>query len=174
MLMAISIYILAGIATISLLYILVTYNHFIKLNNSVKETFATMDVYLKKRWDLIPCIVQTAKEYAKHEKDTLEEVIRIRSGIYDMMSPNDKIYTNEQLTTDISKIMQVAEKDPYLKANRNFLDLSTQLSDIENDIANARTYYNGAASVINAKIRMFPGNMFAALFRFKVSRLFEN
>ena len=105
-----------------LLYVLVTYNSFISLSNNVKEAFATMDVYLKKRWDLIPAIVQTVKAYAKHEKDTLEEVIRIRSGIYDMMSQNDKIYTNEQLRTDISKIMMVAEKYPDLKANENFLD----------------------------------------------------
>ena len=90
-----------------------------------------------------------------------------------MMSPNDKIYTSELLKTDISKIMMVAENYPDLKANENFLDLSMQLSTIENEIANARKYYNAAVRIINIKIRMFPSNMVAALFRFKESRMFE-
>ena len=167
------IYIISGIVALLLLYVLVTYNSFISLSNRVKEAFATMDVYLKKRWDLIPNIVQAVKRYAKHEKDTLEEVIRIRSGIYYMMSQNDKIYTNEQLRTDISKIMMVAENYPDLKANQNFLDLSTQLSNVENDIANARKYYNAAVRIINSKIQMFPSCMVAALFRFEEGRMFE-
>ena len=167
------IYLISGIVIILLYYTLVTYNSFISLSNNVKEAFATMDVYLKKRWDLIPAIVQTVKGYAKHEKDTLEEVIRIRSGVYDMMSQSDKIYTNEQLRSDISKIMMVAEKYPDLKANENFLDLSKQLSNVENDIANARKYYNAVVRIINNKIRMFPSNMIAALFRFKEERMFE-
>ena len=167
------IYLISGIVIILLYYTLVTYNSFIRLSNRVKEAFATMDVYLKKRWDLIPSLVQTVKAYAKHEKETLEEVIRIRSGIYDMMSPNDKIYTNEQLKSDISKIMMVAENYPDLKANQNFLDLSAQLSDVENDIANARKYYNAVVRIINNKIQMFPSNIVAALFRIKVGRMFE-
>ena len=167
------IYIISGIVALSLLYILVTYNSFIRLSNSVKEAFATMDVYLKKRWDLIPAIVQTVKGYAKHEKDTLEEVVRIRSGVYDMMSQDDKIYTNEKLRGDISKIMMVAEKYPDLKANENFLDLSRQLSSVENDIANARKYYNAVVRIINNKIQMFPSNMIAALFSFKKEKMFE-
>ena len=166
-------YAILGTVALLLLYVIVSYNSFISLSNRVKEAFATMDVYLKKRWDLIPCLVQTVKGYAKHEKDTLEALIRIRSGIYEMMSPNDKLYTNEQLKTDISKIMMVAENYPDLKANENFLDLSMQLSTIENEIANARKYYNAAVRIINIKIRMFPSNMVAALFRFKESRMFE-
>ena len=166
-------YAILGTVALLLLYVIVSYNSFISLSNRVKEAFATMDVYLKKRWDLIPSLVQTVKGYAKHEKDTLEEVIRIRSGIYDMMSPNDKIYTSELLKTDVSKIMMVAENYPDLKANENFLDLSMQLSTIENEIANARKYYNAAVRIINIKIRMFPSNMVAALFRFKESRMFE-
>ena len=167
------IYIVSGIVVLSLLYVLIAYNSFIRLSNRVKEAFATMDVYLKKRWDLIPSIVQTVKAYAKHEKDTLEEVIRIRSGIYDMMSQNDKIYTNEQLRADISKIMVVAERYPDLKANQNFLDLSAQLSNVENDIANARKHYNAVVRIINIKIQMFPSNMVAAMFRFKKGKMFE-
>jgi len=166
-------YAILGTVALLLLYVIVSYNSFISLSNRVKEAFATMDVYLKKRWDLIPGLVQTVKGYAKHEKDTLEALIRTRSGIYEMMSPNDKLYTNEQLKTDISKIMMVAENYPDLKANENFLDLSMQLSTIENEIANARKYYNAAVRIINIKIRMFPSNMVAALFRFKESRMFE-
>ena len=167
------IYILTGIVVLSLFYILVTYYSLIRLNFNVKESFAGMDVYLKKRWDLIPDLVQMVKRYAKHEKDTLEEVIRIRSGIYDMMSPDDKIYTNEQLRTDISKIMAIVEKYPDLKANQNFLDLSTQLSSVENYIADTRMFYNAAARIINSNIRMFPNNMVAKMFHFKKVRMFE-
>jgi Uncharacterized conserved protein len=167
------IYIILGIVAVSLVYVVVTYHRFIKLSIKVKEAFATMDVYLKKRWNLIPGIVLTITGYIKYERETLEEVIRIRSGVYDMMSSNDKIYTNEQLSMDISKIMMVAEKYPDLKTNQNFLDLSTQLSNVENDIADAGKYYNTAVRIINLKIQMFPSSMVATLFRFKVQRMFE-
>jgi len=167
------IYIISGIVALSLIYAFATYNTLIRLSIKVMEAFATMDVYLKKRWDLIPRIVLTVTGYIKYERETLDEVIRIRSGIYDMMSPNDKIYTNEKLNTDISKIMMVAEKYPDLKTNQNFLDLSTQLSEVENDIADAGKYYNTMALIINNNMQMFPNNMVATLFRFKACRMFE-
>ena len=172
--MNIWIYILSGTVTSSLFYVLVTYSSLIRLSNKVKDAFAAMDVYLKKRWDLIPCIIKTVNGYAKHERDTLDDIIRIRSGIYEMMSPNDKIYTNEKLRTDISKIMMAAERYPDLKANQNYLDLCTKLSIIENEIANTREHYNEAAKVINLKIQIFPNSLVAAMFRFKERRMFES
>ena len=171
--MNIWIYILSGTVTSSLFYVLVTYSSLFRLSNKVKDAFAAMDVYLKKRWDLIPCVIKTVNGYAKHERDTLDDIIRIRSGIYDMMSPNDKIYTNEKLRTDISKIMMAAERYPDLKANQNYLDLCTKLSIIENEIANTREHYNEAAKVINLKIQIFPNSLVAALFRFKERRMFN-
>ena len=92
-----------------IIYALATYNGFVQLNNKVKEAFSTMYVYLKKRWDLIPNIVETVKGYAKHEKDTLKEIVELRNGAYDKMSDDDKIKTNEQLSKGINKIMALAE-----------------------------------------------------------------
>src|SRR5574344_130855 len=111
------IYIIIGVFVILLIYVLSMYNSFVKLNNIVKEAFSTMDVYLKKRWDLIPNIVETVKGYAKHEKDTLEEVVKLRNSAYDKMSDDDKIKQNEKLTKGISKIMALVESYPDLKAN---------------------------------------------------------
>lgn len=167
------IYIVIGIIALLLIYTLVIYNSFIKLSNRVKEAFATMDVYLKKRWDLIPNIVKTVKGYAKHEKDTLEKIIDLRNNAYNKMSTNDKIDANEKLTAGISKLMMLAENYPDLKANQNFLDLSSQLSKVEEDIANSRKYYNAVVRNINDKVQMFPSNIFAGLFGFMENKFFE-
>ena len=97
--------ILVVVLIICLLYFVVVYNKLIKLNNSVNESFATMDVYLKKRWDLIPNLVEIVKGYAKHEKDTFKEVVKLRNGNYDDLSNDDKIKANEKLSKGISKII---------------------------------------------------------------------
>lgn len=168
-----TIYILIGILFLLLVYIFITYNRLIKLNNEVKESFSTMDVYLKKRWDLIPNIVETVKGYAKHEKDTLESVINLRNGMYDKMSNNEKLETNEQLSTAISKLMLLAESYPGLKANESFLNLSKQLSNVENDIATARKFYNANVRDYNNKVEMFPSNVIANIFNYKIKMFFE-
>lgn len=167
------IYVVIGIAIVLLIYTFVVYNSLIKLSNKVKEAFSTMDVYLKKRWDLIPNIVEAVKGYAKHEKETLESIINLRNGTYEEMSTNDKIDKNEQLTTGISKLMMLAENYPELKANQNFLDLSSQLSKVEEDIANSRKYYNAVVRNMNNLVQMFPSNIFAGLFGFKENKFFE-
>ena len=167
------IYIIIGIIVIILIYALTLYNSFIKLNNKVKEAFSTMDVYLKKRWDLIPNIVETVKGYAKHEKDTLEEIVNLRNNVYDSMSNDEKIKTNEGLSQGINKIMALAEAYPDLKANENFKDLSKQLTKAEEDIANSRKYYNGVVRLYNNKVEMFPSNIFASLFGYKIVAMFE-
>ncbi|HPE15129.1 MAG TPA: LemA family protein [Bacilli bacterium] len=167
------VYILIGLVALLLIYVFVTYNSLIQLSNKVKEAFATMDVYLKKRWDLIPNIVETVKGYAKHEKDTLESVINLRNGAYDKMSQSDKIDANEKLTAGISKLMMLAENYPDLKANQNFMDLSSQLTKVEDDIANSRKYYNAVVRNMNDKVQMFPSNIFAGLFGFKEKKFYE-
>ena len=166
-------YIIIAIVVIILIAIFVTYNSFVQLNNKVKEAFATMDVYLKKRWDLIPNIVETVKGYAKHEKNTLKEVIELRNSTYDKMSNDEKITTNEQLSKGISKIMALAEAYPDLKASENFKDLSNQLAKIEDDIANSRKYYNGTVRIYNNKVEMFPSNIIAKIFGYKSTNMFE-
>ena len=167
------IYIAIGVFVVFLLWIFITYNNFIKLNNKVEEAFSTMDVYLKKRWDLIPNIVETVKGYAKHEKSTLEEVINLRSSSYDDMNTNDKLNVNNKLSQGISKLMSIAESYPELKAHENFKDLTNQLTRIEDDIANARKYYNGTVRIFNDKVQMFPSNIMAGIFGYKVKDMFE-
>ena len=167
------IYIIVAIIVLIIVYAFALYNSFVKLNNKVKEAFSTMDVYLKKRWDLIPNIVETVKGYVNHEKDTLREVVELRNGAYDKMSNDQKIKANEQLSSSINKVMALAEAYPDLKANENFKDLSNQLTKVEDDIANSRKYYNGAVRIYNNKIEMFPSNIFAGLFGYKSKAMFE-
>lgn len=167
------IYLIIGVIALLVIYVLVTYNVFVKMKNRVDESFSTMDVYLKKRWDLIPNIVETVKGYAKHEKSTLSDVIKLRNGAYDNMSSDEKIKANQQLSKGITKIMALAEQYPDLKANENFKDLSTQLTKIEDEIANSRKYYNGVIRIYNNKVEMFPSNIFARLFGYKSKSMFE-
>lgn len=166
-------YIVIAVVVIIILYAMVTYNSFVKLNNSLKEAFSTMDVYLKKRWDLIPNLVETVKGYVVHEENTLKEVVELRNSSYDNMSSNDKIKTNQALSKDINKIMFLAESYPDLKASTNFQDLSRELAKTEEDIANARKYYNAVTEQFNNKVEMFPSNIFAKLYGYKHQNMFQ-
>lgn len=161
------------ILIVILVYVFIQYNSLVKSNNLVKEAFSTMDVYLKKRWDLIPNIVETVKGYSKQEKETLTEVVKIRSNSYDDMNINDKVNVNTKLSGDINKLMALAEAYPELKANENYLDLSNKLTEIEEDIANSRKYYNGSVRIYNNKVEMFPSNIIAKIFGFKSEKMFE-
>ena len=162
-----------GVIVLLVIYVLITYNGFVRIKNRVEEAFSTMDVYLKKRWDLIPNIVETVKGYAKHEKSTLSEVIKLRNGAYDDMSSDEKIKANQELSKGITKIMALAEQYPDLKANENFKDLSAQLTKIEDEIANSRKYYNGTVREFNDKVQMFPSNVVAMIFGYKTKTMFE-
>ena len=166
-------YIIIAVVVVLLLLIFRTYNSFVKLNNKVEEAFSTMDVYLKKRWDLIPNIIETVKGYTKHEKNTLEEVISLRNSSYDKMNANDKVEVNNKLSQDIIKLMAIAESYPELKANENFKDLNNQLIKVEDDIANARKYYNGTVRIFNNKVEMFPSNIIANIFGYRSKKMFE-
>ena len=167
------IYIIIAIIVLIVIYALALYNSFVKLNNKVKEAFSTMDVYLKKRWDLIPNIVETVKGYAKHEKDTLKEVVELRNSTYDKMSDEEKIKTNEQLSSGINKIMALAEAYPDLKANQNFISLQQELANTENKISYSRQFYNDIVTTYNTKIQVFPSNIVAGMFNFTQETLFE-
>lgn len=168
-----TLYAIIGISILLLIYIFITYNSLVKSNNIVKEAFSTMDIYLKKRWDLIPNLVEIVKGYASHEKDVLEQVTTLRTDAYQNMSVDKKININEQLTQGISKIMAISENYPDLKANQNFLELSRDLTKIEDEIANSRKYYNGSVRIYNNKIEMFPSNIIAKMLGFKQTNMFE-
>lgn len=166
-------YILIGVIAIILIYFLITYNKLINLKNRVEEAFSTMDVYLKKRWDLIPNLIETVKGYAKHEKDTLNEIVSLRNKSYDNMTNSDKLLANNKVTKDISRLMLLAESYPDLKANQNFIDLSKQLTALEEDIANSRKYYNGTIRLMNNMVEMFPSNIVAKILGYKQLKMFE-
>lgn len=155
------------------IYVGITYNSLVKTRNIVLEAFSTMDVYLKKRWDLVPNLVEVVKGYAKHEKETFMQITSLRTTSYDQLSAEKKINVNEQLTQGLSKIMAIAENYPELKASQNFLDLSQNLARVEEDIANSRKYYNGAVRKMNTKVQMFPSNLVASMFGFKEYNMFE-
>ena len=166
-------WIILAIVILIIIYAFILYNNFISLDNKVKEAFSTMDVYLKKRWDLIPNLVETVKGYAKYEEGTLTRITKLRNTVYNEMTNDEKIINNEELSSDVSKIMALKEAYPELKANENFIDLSNKLTKIEDDIANARKYYNGTVRIYNNKVQMFPNNIFAKIFNYKTKRMFE-
>lgn len=154
-------------------WIIRSYNTLVSLKNKVEEAFSTMDVYLKKRFDLIPNLVETVKGYAKYESSTLEEVIKLRGETYNSMSTEKKVETNNKLSGELAKLLAVAENYPDLKANENFRDLTAQLSNIEDEIANARKYYNAVVRKMNNKVQMFPSNIVAKMFNFKEYSMFN-
>lgn len=160
------------IIAILIVYIIIQYNVFVKARNSVKEAFSTMDVYLKKRWDLVPNLVEVVKGYTEHENKTFEKITELRNQKYDGMTSLEKINANQQLNGELSKIIAVAENYPELKASQNYLDLSKQLSKIEDEIANSRKYYNAVVKKLNTRIEMFPSNIVAKIFKFKQEEMF--
>ena len=167
------VYILIGIVIFLAISCLIIYNSLIKSRNLVKEAFSTMDVYLKKRWDLVPNLVEVVKGYTSYENSTLTNITELRSNSYNDLTMDKKININEQLTNAISNIIAVSENYPELKASENFLNLSKSLTKIEDDIANSRKYYNGTVRIYNNKIQMFPSNIVASLFNFKEASMFE-
>lgn len=164
---------LIAVVAIIALYVMATYNGFINLRNSVEEAFSTMDVYLKKRYDLIPNLVETVKGYAKHEATTLEEVIKARNVAASADNIEDAIAAQGELQKTLAHLFALAESYPDLKANTNFLDLQNQLSNIETEIAQSRKFYNGVVKTYNIKLESFPSNIVGGMFNFTRKPLYE-
>ena len=150
--MNIAIWVVVVIVVLLIVWGIMTYNGLVRGLNKVEEAFSTMDVYLKKRWDLVPNLVESVKGYAEYEKEIFSEITKLRTNSYDAMTTNNKINMNEQLTQEISKIMAISENYPELKASSNFSQLSKELTKIEDDIANSRKYYNGTVRILNKNI----------------------
>jgi LemA protein len=144
----------------------------IQLRNKVKEAFSTMDVYLKKRYDLIPNLVDIVKGYAKHETDTLQEVTKMRVNAQ-KGDLNTAIDSEVKIGDALQSLLVVVEKYPDLKANTNFLDLQERLSKMEEEIAFSRRYYNGSVREYNNKCQMFPFNLIAGVFGFKALPMYQ-
>ncbi|HOK81332.1 MAG TPA: LemA family protein [Clostridia bacterium] len=155
------------------IYTITTYNKLVKLRARVKNAWAQIDVQLKKRYDLIPNLVETVKGYAKHENEVLTQVTRARASVGGAQTTAEKIEANKELTGALSRLLVVAERYPELKANTNFMDLQNQLKDIENKIAYSRQFYNDTVMNYNQKTEMFPSNIIAKIFKFKPEVYFE-
>ena len=165
--------IVLAIVVLLVLWLVSSYNGFVRLRNKSEEAFSAMDVSLKKRYDLIPNFVETVKGYAKHEQDTLQAVINARNMAMNANSPEQKIANDNALSGTLKSLFALTESYPDLKANQNFLSLQNQLSRIDEEIAGSRRYYNGVVNKYNTKTEMFPGNILASLFGFKRKPLYE-
>jgi len=154
------------------LYIIFRYNSLVRLKNNIKNSFADIDVQMKLRFDLIENLVNTVKWYAVHEKETLENVTKARTSFLNAWSPNEKLAADNMLSWALKSLFAVSENYPDLKANQNFLQLQTELSDIENKIAAARRFFNSSINEYNSTIQSFPTNIIAKLFGFKYEDFF--
>ena len=166
--------VVAVLVVVILIVVFITsYNKFIKKRNKCQEAFATMDVFMKKRYDLIPNLVECVKGYAKHEKETLSSVIEARNMAQNSGSVSEKVNNENVLTGTLKSLFALGEAYPGLKANVQFVDLQRQLQSVEDDIAKSRTYYNAIVNDFNTAIESFPNNIIAIMFKFKRMPLYE-
>lgn len=163
----------AVVVVLALLFLVSAYNKGIALKNFVKEAFSTMDVYLKKRWDLVPNLVEIVKGYSNFEQETLNKVTELRNKNYTSLSSDEKLKTNSELGFALSRLIAVSENYPELKSNEQYAKLMEQLGEIENDIANSRKYYNGTVRELNTYLEVFPTNIVGQMFNFKKESMFE-
>jgi len=166
-------YILVGIAVVALLAGITIYNKLIRLRNTVKSSWSDIDVQCKKRYDLVPNLVETVKGYASHEKTVFEKVTQARSMAMQASSPAEMAKAENMLRDTLKSLFAVAEAYPELKANANFLQLQSQLQELENNIEYARRYYNAVVRDYNILIESFPSNIVASQFHFKQEELFQ-
>ena len=165
------VYIILTIILIIILVILSKYNQMITLLNKVKKSSANIEIYLKKRFDLIPNIVECVKGYSKYEKDTLESIISIRNN-YDNQQ-NLSIEEAVKMNNQLNKYLAIVEKYPELKADEHYLSLQKQLNDIENELVDTRRRYNEEVTKYNTLIETVPSNIVASIFAFKKAELFK-
>ena len=161
------------IVILLIVWVISTYNRLVDLRNRVKDQWAQIDVQLKRRFDLIPNLVETVKGYTKHESETLESVIKARNTYVSATTPEGQMKADGELEQAISKLFALAEAYPDLKANTNFQHLQTELTETESKIASARQFYNDTVLVYNNKIEMVPSNIIAGIFKFKQETFFE-
>ena len=165
--------IIGGIIVILIIYFIVAYNKLVSFSARVDNGWSQINVQLKKRFDLIPNLVETVKGYATHEKETLENVIKWRAAAMKAKTPEEVMESNQHLGQAIANIFATAENYPDLKANANFMQLQVDLKDIETKIAMSRQFYNDTVMRYNEYCRHFPSNIIASIFRFEKRQYFE-
>ena len=166
-------YILFGILGVAVIWFIAIYNGFVRLVNRVKEAWADIDVQLKRRYDLIPNLVETVKGYAAHEKTAFENVTKARAMALGAQGLEEKGKAENMLTGALKSIFAIAEAYPQLKANENFLELQRELSDTENKVQAARRFYNTNVRDLNIGIETFPKNIIANMFKFAKMEFFQ-
>ena len=149
------------------------YNNLVKLRNNRENAFANIDVQLKQRYDLIPQLVSTVKGYATHEREVLERVTAARSAAMGATTVNEKVQADNMLTSALAGLKVSLEAYPELKANQNFMQLQSEIADIENKLAAVRRFFNSATRELNNAVETFPGNIFAKMFGFSRQPMFE-
>lgn len=167
------IYIVLGVLVLGVLWVIVSYNGFVTLVNRTKEAWADIDVQLKRRYDLIPNLVNTVKGYATHESTAFEKVTQARAAAMGAGTLAEKGAAENNLAGALKSVFAISEAYPELKANQNFLSLQAELSDTENKIQAARRFYNGNVRDLNTKIESFPGNVIAGMFNFAKQEFFQ-
>jgi len=160
-------WIILGISAVVVLAVIVMYNSLVRIKNQVENSWAQIDVQLKRRFDLIPNLIETVKGYTKHEKKVLEEVTKARTSFLSATSVQQKGRAENMLEGTLKSLFAVAENYPKLQANENFLQLQEELSGTESKIAYARQHYNDMVMELNTKIQTFPSNVIARLFKFE-------
>lgn len=169
-----AVFVIIGAVILGLVgFVIALYNGLVKLRVLVEEAWSGIDVQLKRRYDLIPNIVETVKGYAKHEKETFEKIAELRSAAMKTESVEEKGEIEGELTSTLRTLFAVAENYPQLKADANFLDLQKTLQTIEEEIQGARRYYNGAVREFNLKLAVFPNNLIGGVLGFKNKEFFE-
>jgi LemA protein len=165
--------ILIVIAVVVALWAVVTYNRFVAMVNRVKEAWADIDVQLKRRYDLIPNLIETVKGYASQEQEVFQKVTEARSNAMQAGSTAEHADAENMLSGTLKSLFAVSEAYPDLKSNQNFLELQRELSDTENKIQAARRFYNGNVRDLNIAVESFPSNVISKVFGFKPADLFE-
>lgn len=166
-------WIVLGLVALVLLWLIAVYNGLITLKNRTQEAWSDIDVQLKRRYDLIPNLIESVKGYAKHEKELLENVTKARTEAMSAKGLADKAQKENMLSETLKSLFAVSENYPDLKASQNFLQLQEELTDTENKIEAARRFYNGNVRDFNTKMQVFPNNMIAKQMSFKEFEMFE-
>jgi LemA protein len=171
----IALWVIIGIIVVLLIAFVATYNGLVKLRNQVKNAWAQIDVQLKRRYDLIPNLVETVKGYMKFERETLEAVTKARNVAVQASSSGaaERGKAEGELSSALTRLLAVVERYPDLKANQSFLDLQEQLTSTENKISFSRQYYNDSVLRYNNQTQMFPSNVIAGMTGFKAGEFFE-
>ena len=168
-----SLFFILGIVVLLVLWAIFAYNRFITLVNRAKEAWSDIDVQLKRRYDLIPNLVNTVKGYASHESSAFEKVTQARAAAMGAGNLADKSQAELGLTGALKSIFAIAEAYPELKANTNFMELQKELSDTEDKIQASRRFYNGTVRDLNTSVETFPNNLIANFFKFEKLEFFE-